>query len=302
MASSTSPVNQTISALFENPNGDSGNELAALINQEIGMESFKRSTASQLTILSSITQQLVDSSLAHRETIDDFVTFVSFASLQINSKPTPIGSIRKDDEPPLSKIAPLHPVSGPTIVGENLAEKISDTVRDATSRAVTPDDSRDRSLSKRYYRTVSVQTTILARAFALSESFRGPLWSVIEDILIKGLFSGDHQEPGAFIALAALMLGAGKEIKEYMDGGKKGQGKAWLWYDDVRTEAEAKWEWKDVVEAFKHQPGQGMNDRLPDYVKNTLELAQRYVEGGLIEESWDSERLAEEGFDWANVD
>lgn len=298
---SSSPLQQTISALFANPNGDSGNELAALINQEIGPESFKQS-ASQVSILSYITQQLVKSSLVHRETIDDYVTFVSFAALQINTKPTPIGSIRKDDEPPLSEVAPLHPLSGPAILGESIAEKISGSVWSATSRAVAPDADRDRSLSKEYYYTVSVQMTILARAFALSESFRGPLWPVIEDILVKGLFSGDGQEPGSFVALAALMLGTGKEIKEYMDGGKKGQGKFWSWYDNVRTEAEEMWEWKDVVEAFKHQPGQEMNDRLPAYVKNSLELAQKYVEGGLQEESWDSERLAEEAFNWEDVD
>jgi len=302
MASSLSPLQQTISALFANPNGDSGNELAGLINQEIGPESFKQSSASQVSLLSSITQQLVKSSLAHREIIDDYVTFVSFAALQINSKPTPIGSIRKDDEPPLSKVAPLHPVSGPAILGENIAEKISGSVWGATSRAAAPNADRDRSLSKEYYRTVSVQMTILARAFALSESFRGSLWPVIEDIFVKGLFSGDSQEPGSFIALAALMLGAGKEIREYMEGGKKGRGKSWSWSDNVRTEAEARWEWKDVVEAFKHQPGQEMNDRLPGYVKNTLELAQKYVEGGLMEESWDSERLTEEAFNWEDVD
>jgi len=45
-----------------------------------------------------------------------------------------------------------------------------------------------------------------------------------------------------------------------------------------------------------------MNDRLPGYVKNTLELAQKYVEGGLMEESWDSERLTEEAFNWEDVD
>ncbi|KAF5349669.1 hypothetical protein D9756_008868 [Leucocoprinus leucothites] len=303
MASFTPSIalHQSVPVLFANPNGDSANQLAALINAEIGSDGFKQSTASLDALLSSITSQLLLSSLAHRETIDEYVNFVLFTALQIKNEATHLGSIRKDDEPPLYRIAPLHPASGPAILGENLAKTIYDSIWSATSRAVTPDVEHDRDQSKEYYYMTSVRATILARSFALSESFRDSLWRDIEDILVKSLFSGDEQEPGSFIALTALLLGAGKEIKDYMGEEMKGQGKAWLWYDDVRTESNAKWGWKDVVESVKHQPGPEMIDRLPEYVKDNVELAKKHV-GGVVEESWDSERLAAEAFGWASID
>jgi len=290
-----------IASYFSQPNGDSATRLAALINQELGSAGFQQNTAALDTLLSSITGQLALSSLAHRETIDDYVTFVSFTALQINSAATHPGTIVKEGDESLYKIAPLHPASGPGILGEQLSKALFDSIWSATSRAVTPDVETDRDQSKEYYYKSSVQATILARAFALAESMRSSLWRDVEDVLVKGLFSGDEQEPGVFVALAAILLGAGKEIKDYMGEEEKGKGQRWLWYDDVRTEAEARWGWKDVVEALKGQPGPAMVDRLPEYVKDSFELAKRHVFDG-SEESWDSERLAAEAFKWASVD
>jgi hypothetical protein len=272
-----------------------------MINKEIGSEGFKQNTTSLDTLLSSINEQLALSSLAHRETIDEYVNFVYFTALQINNQVTHIGTIRKNDQPPMYKVAPLHPASGPAILGENLAKTIYDRVWSFTSRACTPDVDDDREESKEYYFMTSVHATILARGFALSESFRDSLWRVIEDIFVKALFSGDEQEPGVFVALTAILLGAGQEIKDYIGEELKGQGKNWLWYDDVRTESDAKWGWKDVVEALRHQPGPAMIDRVPEYVKDNVELVKKHVDSDL-EESWDSERLAAEAFRWASVD
>lgn len=289
-----------IASYFSQPNGDSANRLAALINQELGSEDFKQNTTALDHLLSSIASQLALSSLAHRETIDDYVTFVSFAALQINSAATHPGTIVKEGDEQLYRIAPLHPASGPDILGEHLSKALFDSIWKATSRAVTPDEENDREHSKEYYYKASVQATILARAFALAESMRGPLWRDVEDILIKGLFSGDEQEPGVFVALAAIFLGAGKEIKDYMGEEKKGKGRDWLWYDDIKTKPDVAWGWKDVVEALKSQPGPAMVDRLPEYVKGSFELAKKHVAGG-SEEDWESERLAAEAFNWAST-
>lgn len=300
VSSSSLPHHRDIASHFSQPNGDSATRLTALINQELGSEGFKQSTASLDDLLSSITNQLALSSLAHRETIDDYVTFVSFAALQINSAATHPGTLVKEGDEHLYKIAPLHPASGPDILGEHLSKALFDSMWGTTSRAVTPDEETDRDQSKEYYYKSSVQATILARAFALAESMRGLLWRNIEDILVKGLFSGDEQEPGVFVVLAAIFLGAGKEIKDYMGDEKKGKGRDWLWYDDVTTEADARWGWKDVVEALKSQPGPAMVDRLPGYVKGSFELAKKHVLEG-SEEDWDSEKLAAEAFKWASI-
>ncbi|KXN82698.1 hypothetical protein AN958_02263 [Leucoagaricus sp. SymC.cos] len=305
MTSSTPSIAlyQQVPSLFANPNGDSANALAALINKEIGSDGFKQSTGNLDKLLSSISEQLILSSISHRETIDEYLNFVFFSALQINGEATHTGTIRKDGEPPLYKVAPLHPASGPAIFGENLAKTLYDSLWSSFSRAVTPDVDNDRDQSKEYYYMTAIRATILARGFALSESFRNSLWRVIEDILVKALFSGDEQEPGAFVALTALILGAGQEIKDYLKHGNKGKGKNWLWYDDVRTESDAKWGWKEVVDVLKHQPGPGMIDRLPEYVKGNVELAKKHaMNTNSLEESWDSERLAAEAFKWASVD
>jgi hypothetical protein len=304
MASSSSSIalHQTIPTLFAKPNGDSANQLALLINKAIGEGGFKENTAAIDSLLSSINDQLILSSLGHRETIDDYLNFVIFTALQINNKATHVGTIRRDDEKPLYMVAPLHPASGPMILGESLAKSLHDSLWSSFSRAVTPDSDIDRDQSKEYYYIASVHASILARGFALSESFRDALWRVIEDILVKALFSGDEQEPGSFIALTAIILGAGQEVKDYLAGKPKGQGKAWLWYDDVRTESDAKWGWKEIVDALKHQPGPEMIDRLPEYVKDNVELAKKHVESDSLAESWDSERLAQEAFRWASID
>ncbi|KAF9443139.1 hypothetical protein P691DRAFT_809411 [Macrolepiota fuliginosa MF-IS2] len=293
-------LHQNVASLFANPNGDSATKLAALINKNLGSEGFKQSTASLDALLSSITNQLNLSSFAHRETIDDYVNFVAFTSLQINNQATHPGTILKEGEQPLYRVAPLHPASGPGILGQNLAKTMFDSLWDATSRAVTPDVDTDRDQPKEYYYKASIYATVLARAFALAESFRDSLWRDVEDVLVKGLFSGDEQEPGVFVALTAILLGAGKEIEAYLNGEDKGQGKNWLWYDDVRTESDSTWGWKDVVGALKSQPGPEMMDRLPEYVKDNIELAKKHVASG--EGSWDSKRLASEAFRWASID
>lgn len=294
-------LHQDVASLFAAHTSDSATKLAALINQEIGSEGYKPGTASLDALLSSIMNQLLLSSLGHRETIDDYVTFVSFAALQINNEATHPGTILKEGDERPYKVAPLHPASGPGIFGEHLSKALFDALWGATSRAYTADENGDRELPKEYYYKTSVQSTVLARAFALPETFRDSLWRDVEDIFVKGLFSGDEQEPGVFIALTAILLGAGEEIEEYMGGEQKGKGKAWLWYDDVRTEPDARWGWRDVVEALKNQPGPRMADRLPEYVKDNIELAKKHVIDG-TKESWDSEKIASEAFKWASID
>ncbi len=121
-------------------------------------------------------------------------------------------------------------------------------------------------------------------------------------MFVKGLFSGPEQEPGVFIALSTVLLGAGAEIREYMSQeGVKGKGMAWLWYDDVRTGADREWDWQSIVEALSDDSEPEMSSRLPDYVRATFERAKKHVGDGQGEmKSWDSERLANEAFVWVD--
>ncbi|EKM83261.1 hypothetical protein AGABI1DRAFT_111700 [Agaricus bisporus var. burnettii JB137-S8] len=286
---------------FASLNNDSAGKLAALINKDIGSDGFKQSTASLDALLSTISKQVILSSLGHRETIDDYITFTTFVALQINNEAVHTGTILGEGEKPPYKTAVVLPASGPAILGESLAKNLYDEMWSATSRAYTPLDQDDRNKSQEYYYTTSIHATILARAFALADTFRDSLWRDVEDLLVKGLFSGDEQEPGIFIALTAILLGAGKEIKEYIGDEKKGSGKRWLWYDNVRTVPDERWGWKDVVEALKQQPGPLMAGRLPDFVKDDLELVKKHVGDGQVGESWDSEKLAKDAFNWAAI-
>jgi hypothetical protein len=286
---------------FASLTNDSAEKLAALINKDIGSEGFRQSTASLDALLSTISKQIILSSLGHRETIDDYITFTGFVALQINNEAVHIGTILGGGEKPPYKTAVVLPASGPAILGENLAKSLFDELWSVTSRAYTPSDDPDRDKSQEYYYTTSIYATILARTFALADIFRDSLWRDIEDIFVKGLFSGDEQEPGIFIALTAILLGAGKEIQEYMGGEKKGNGKSWLWYNDVRTEPDKRWGWKDVVEALKQQPEPVMAGRLPDFVKDDLELAKKHVGEMQVDDSWDSEKLAQDAFKWASI-
>lgn len=288
-------------SIFAYPSCESAGKLAALINKDIETE-LKGTPASLDALLSTISKQLLLSSFGHRESIDDYVNLMVFTALLINSKPVDAGIVADEGGRNPHKPTILYPTSGPALLGKNLAYVLSDELRIATSRSRTPVEEWDRAKPLEYYYKAMIHATVLARAFALTDIFRDLLWSNIEDIFVKGLFSGDEPEPGIFIVLASILLGAGKEIEEYMGDEDEGGGKSWSGHDNAGAKCDESRCWKDVIKALKWKFEQRMPDRLPEYVKDSMKLAKIHVKDGNPACSWDSKRLALEAFNWAITD
>lgn len=276
-----------ISTCFSQPNSQSAASLATLVNRQ-------SNTADLDPILNTIINQFILSSFAQRSQIDSIISFLSSAANQIEL------SVAHPGHSPEDRYATtqLRASKGPGIVSEHLSHTLYRALWGHTSRARTPDEELDREHPKKYYADASTHATILARAFAIQPGFRDHLWREVEDIFVKGLFSGPEQEPGVFIALSAVLLGAGAEIREYMAQGVKGKGMAWLWYDDVRTGADREWDWPSIVEALGNEPEPEIS---PSYVRATFERAKKHVCDSQGEmRSWDSQRLANEAFVWVD--
>lgn len=280
-----------ISTFFSQRNSQSAVSLGSLVNRQSNLDTLD-------PILNTIINEFVLSSFSQRSQIDSLVSFLSSLATQIELSVVHPGHSLEDRY----ATTLLRPSNGPGIVSEHLSHALYRALWGHTSRARTPDEELDREHPKKYYADASIHATILARAFATQPGFRDQLWREVEDMFVKGLFSGPEQEPGVFIALSAVLLGGGAEIREYMSQeGVKGKGMAWLWYDDVRTGADREWDWRGIVGALSNEPEPEISSRLPDYVKATLERAKVHVGDGQGEmRSWDSERLANEAFVWVD--
>lgn len=279
-----------VAGLYARPGPESQAALVALIND---------ANANSVTdsVLDSIIYHFILSAFAQPTKIDSLIDFLA----SVASRITP--SLAHPGNPEEKYMStPLRPSTGPNILSERLSHTLYGRLWQLTSRAVTPDEDYDKTLPKKYYIDACVISTILARAFATQPVyFRDSLWREVEDVIVKSLFSGPEQEPGVFVALSALLLGAGSEIREYLgaERGKRGQGKGWLWYDDVRTQKDAEWGWEDIIEALLEVPEEELSTNLPDYVEATLALAKVHVGHGDGEiPSWDSDKLAQEAFNW----
>ncbi|KAF8889793.1 hypothetical protein BD779DRAFT_1469547 [Infundibulicybe gibba] len=268
---------------------DSASSLAALI-----------ATASPDT-LDSVLETLIDRFLlfcsSDRPRIDAQIAFLASVARQLPPSLTHPGEVAQPDEP-VYRFTLLRACSGPGVIAERLSQKLYGLLWEHTSRAATPDVKLDRRHRKTYYATVALNATVLARAFATQEAFRPVLWREMEDVIIKGLFSGEQQEPGVFIALTALFLGAGAEIREYLASGVQGNGMGWLWWDDVRTE-DKRWGWEDIAEAVWKVPDPKMDFRLPDFAKINISVAKHHLAQDEMS-SLDSETLARKVFCWVD--
>jgi len=280
-----------ISKFYSQRNSESATSLASLINRQPSSDKLG-------SVLDDTINHLFLSSFAQRPHIDVLVSFLSSVARQIEAAISHPGYTV--DKP--YKTTVLRPSNGPGIIPEHLSHALYRAIWGHTSRAYTPDEESDKELPKGYYRDASVYATILARAFATQPLFRSSLWREVGDAFVKGLFSGPEQEPGVFVVLTTLILGAGAEIREYiLQEERAGKGMAWLWYNDIRTAADEEWGWQDIVEALSKEPLTGMASRLPGYVKASLERAQRHVsDGGSPLKSWDSEMLAKDAFAWVD--
>lgn len=103
--------------------------------------------------------------------------------------------------------------AGGDLLIKHLTHQLWNELYGPTSRVYTPDVELDqRTGGRRYYRSALVHSALLARAFSLQPSFRPRLWRTIEEVLVKGIFSGTQQEPGNFVVTAVLIYGAGNAI------------------------------------------------------------------------------------------
>ncbi|KAF8635565.1 hypothetical protein AX15_000215 [Amanita polypyramis BW_CC] len=270
---------------FASRDAGSARQLASLVNS--------CTTESLETVVQPVLDHLYLLSSSKIAEIDALLQYLSLVASNIESGlqgGTKSASYRSTD---------LRPSSGPGILAERLSHSLHEKLWEHTSRDVTPQPDNDKNLEIEYYQHAAVYGTILARGFATQPSlFRGPLWREVEDVFVKALFS-EEPEPGVYVVVAALLLGAGPEIKAYLTTeGHVGQGKDWLWYDDVRTRKGETWGWSDIIAALEVQPGM-IGERLPDYVKSSFGLAKDIMGGGQIAEaSWDSSILAQRVFPW----
>ncbi|KAF8889826.1 hypothetical protein BD779DRAFT_1706686 [Infundibulicybe gibba] len=253
------------------------------------------SASSLAALIATASPDTLDSIL--ETLIDRFLLFCSSDRPQIDAQITFLASVAQPDEP-VYQFTLLRACSGPGVIAERLSQKLYGLLWEHTSRAATPDIKWDKRHPKKYYATVALNATVLARAFATQEAFRSVLWREVEDVIIKGLFSGEQQEPGVFIALTALFLGAGAEIREYLASGVQGNWMGWLWWDDVRTE-DKRWGWEDIAEAVWKVPDPKMDSRLPDFAKINISVAKHHLAQDEMS-SLDSETLAHKVFCWVD--
>jgi hypothetical protein len=140
---------------------------------------------------------------------------------------------------------------GGDLLVEHLAHQLWNQLHGPTSRVYTPNADYDKNeYGKSYYRPAFVHSAVLARAFSLQPSFRDRLWRVLEEVLIKCLFSGTQQEPGNFVVTAVLIYGAGDAIRAWLSN-NSGRGKDWYQWHDVLNKPDEVWGWSDIVAAFQ---------------------------------------------------
>ena len=270
---------------FASRDANSARQLASLIN------------ACTLDSLETVVRPILDHfyllSSSKIEDIDALLQYLTLAASNI--EPTLQGATKSTSY----RSTDLRPSTGPAILAEWLSHSLYEKLWDHTSRAVTPNSDDDKNIGIEHYQDAAVYGTILARGFATQQAlFREPLWREVEDVFVKAFFT-EEPEPDIYVVVTALLLGAGPEIKTYLTmEGHIGQGKDWLWYDDVRTRKEETWGWPDVVAALAAQPGI-LEQRLPDYVKNSFGLAKETLgDGQIAGASWDSSILAQRAFPW----
>lgn len=271
-----------VSDYFTDCTEDSAKQLASLINA-CPPDSLD-------TIFNPIFQQLYLHSFNQIKPIDSLLHFLTSVANHIDSSVYDGGAEGRYGS------TFRRASSGPETLAERLSQSLYETQWDFVSRVVTPDEEYDRKLSLEYYKSAAIYGTFLARAFVVRpDLFRDRLWREVEDVFVKGLFTEDS-EPGIYVVIATLLLGAGKDIRAYLDDGHVGKGKSWVWYDDKRFRDEDTWGWTDIAAALE---GMHIPDTLPGYVTNSFRLAKDVIRRGQDNEvNWDSNTLAHEGFPW----
>ena len=281
--------NSEIARAFSDLTDNSAQSLASLISRQTSPTSLD-------AVLNSTIQQLLLSSQAQRAEIDNQVSFLFSVASHLPESVSHTGRTQASTY----KTTAQRPSNGPELLVERLSHSLYEKLWEYSSRAVTPDEQMDKELPGTYYAEASVYSTVLARAFAINSAARDRLWRNVEDIFVKGLYSGPDPEPGAFVGLSALLLGAGAEIRAYMETNENfGEGKNWVWYNDAKNSE--RWGWEDVVKALGDQSRSEILSRLPNSVNTTFNAAIQHIgNGDHVTASWDSGKLATDAFNWVN--
>jgi hypothetical protein len=170
--------------------------------------------------------------------VDSLIEFYGNTAAKLHSSLSHPGN-QAGVKPPAEQTRPIQThvldAAGGDLLVEHLAHQLWNELYGPTSRVYTPNVELDqRTGGRRYYRSAFVQSALLARAFSLQPSFRPRLWRTVEEVLVKGIFSGTQQELGNFIVTAVLIYGTGSAIREWMKN-NSGQGKEWSPWHYVRT-------------------------------------------------------------------
>ena len=238
--------------------------------------------------------------------IDSLVEFYGSVAVKIDTSLEHPGN-QIDGQPLRSETRPKHtyvlPAKGGDLLAEHLTCQLWDELWGPTSRVFTPNPEFDRKEGGRdYYRSAVIHSSLLARAFSLQPSFRARLWRVVEEVLIKCLFSGTMQEPGNFVVTAALIYGAGNAIREWLST-HSGTGKDWYQWDDVRKQPDAVWGWSDIVAALENADSlvdPEFETAVPTQAMTLFKGLKDYVGDGKTElQDWSAEKLAA-SYAWAD--
>ena len=158
-----------------------------------------------------------------------------------------------------------------------LALYLDGLISDETKQCVTPpiywaDPSRSTDSGFARYRDpilpsaelswIRVHSTLLGRAFSLSYSKRSEevkpaekeefeeLWQVIQSVFMRALFAAGNNrdaDTGARYAAGILILTCSQTLAA--DGGVRGRGKQWTWYNNAPIQPNEEWGWSDLCKA-----------------------------------------------------
>ncbi|KAJ7575559.1 hypothetical protein C8J56DRAFT_409225 [Mycena floridula] len=177
--------------------------------------------------------------------IDSLVHFYAQAASQIDESLSDKGNVDQFHPVRGEHRIPTRQASGSNLLIEHFGVELYPKVWRYVSRTDIAMPEYDKDLGQEYYRAAIIYSIMLARAFALQESFRERLWTIMEDVLVKGVFSGREQEPGCFIAVTVVIHGAGSSMTTI-----QGKGKDASPWSQFRANPDTTWGWFEVIAAL----------------------------------------------------
>ena len=253
--------------------------LAKLLNEQ------QPNSSDLFTLLKVSVQRTLLAANDNPAEIDSIVDFYAQTASKLDKSLTHKGNeqvLPPRSSQPRPKNLPVRECSGRDLLAEHLGVQLFHELWNPTCRMYTPHPELDENKGRDYYRSAFVYSALLARAFSLQPSFRQRLWRTVEEVLIKGIFSGTMQEPGNFLVTSVVLYGAGSGVKAQ----NRGKGKDWYQYTDTLNEPDATWGWFDIVSTLMDVESliePGFDRPLPEKVLTAFKGLREYIGDGRAE-------------------